>query len=106
MLPEDFQLREGLTVTVSILVEERNDVLLVPNNAITHRGMDTIVQVLKDGVVEERSIKTGISDYRNTEVIDGLSEGEEVVVPKGTTTTPTTPQPRGPMPFFGPPPRK
>ena len=100
MIPEDFQLREGLTVTVSILVDERNDVLLVPNQAITRRGMETLVQVLKDGVIEERSITTGISNWQYTEVTDGLSEGEKVVIPQGTTATPTTPQQRGPMPFI------
>ncbi|MFC1904619.1 efflux RND transporter periplasmic adaptor subunit [Chloroflexota bacterium] len=84
MIPANFQLREGLTVTVSILVDERNDVLLVLNTAITHRGMETLVQVSKDDAIEERSIQTGISDWQYTEVIDGLSEGEKVVVPQGT----------------------
>lgn len=95
---KDFQLREGLTVTVSILVEEKNDVLLVPNQAIIRRGRQTLVQVLKDGVIEERAIKTGISNWQYTEVTDGLSEGEKVVIPE--TTTPTTPQPGGRMPFL------
>ena len=90
---EDFQLREGLTVTVSIIVEERNDVLLVPNQAIISRRRETFVQVVSpDGVIEERSVQTGISDWQYTEVTDGLSEGEQVVVPKGTATTTTTPQ--------------
>ena len=107
-VPEDFQLREGLTVTVSITVDERNDVLLVPNKAITRQGQETYVQVLKDGGTEPRSIKVGISDWQSTEVIEGLSEGEQILVPQVTTTTPTTPAPKGPpMPFFGrPPPRK
>ena len=99
MIPEDFQLREGLTVTVSILVEERNNVLLVPNKAIIRQGTESVVQVLKDGVVEERSIRTGISDYQNTEVIDGLSEGEKVVITKAATT-PTTPEPGRGFPLF------
>jgi multidrug efflux pump subunit AcrA (membrane-fusion protein) len=93
-----FQLREGLTVTVSILVEEKNDVLLVPNKAIIRRGRQTLVQVLKDGVIEERAIKTGISNWQYTEVTDGLSEGEKVVIPE--TTTPTTPQSGGRIPFL------
>ena len=33
-VPEDFQLREGLTVTVTIIVAEGHDVLMVPNAAI------------------------------------------------------------------------
>jgi len=102
MIPEDFQLREGLTLTVSIIVEERSDVLLVPNAAITSQGGKIYVQVVSaDGVTEERSIKIGISDWQFTEVIDGLSEGEQVVVPgAGTATTPTTPQQGGRMPFL------
>jgi len=96
MIPEDFQLREGLTVTVSILVEERNNVLLVPNRAITRQGMESYVNVSKDGVTEERAIKTGISNWQYTEVTEGLSEGEKVVVPQGTATTSTTQQQRPP----------
>jgi len=96
MMLEDFQLREGLTVTVSIIVEERDDVLLVPNGAIIRQGLEIYVQVLEDGVIEQRSIITGISDWQYTEVIEGLSEGEKVVIPE--TTTPTTPE--SGMPFF------
>lgn len=99
-IPEDFQLREGLTVTVSIIVDQRNDILLVPNAAISTQGRQTYVQVvLPDGTIEERAIQTGISDWQYTEVTSGLSEGEQVAVPQGTATTPTTQQnsPRGIM---------
>ena len=101
MLPENFQLREGLTVTVSIIVDEATDVLLVPNSAITTQGRQTFVQVLAaDGTFEQRAIQPGISDYQFTEVTEGLSEGEKVVVPQGTTTTPTTPQQQPPGGFI------
>jgi RND family efflux transporter MFP subunit len=103
MLSENLQLREGLTVTVSIIVEQKSNVLLVPNTAITTQLGQAYVQVmLPSGITEKRVIKTGISNWQYTEVTDGLSEGERVVVPQGTTTTsPTTSQPRVPMPFFG-----
>jgi hypothetical protein len=65
--------------------------------------METLVQVSKDGVAEERVIQVGISDWQFTEVTDGLSEGEQIIVPQGTTTTITNPTPRRPMPFMGPP---
>ena len=101
MIPKDFQLREGLTVTVSIIVEEKDDVLLLPNAAIIRQGGSTYVQVMSpNGVIEERSITTGISNWQYTEVIDGLSEGEQVVVPQGVTTTSTTAQ-QGMMPGMG-----
>ena len=95
IIPENFQLREGLTVTVSILVDERDDVLLVPNGAITTQGGQTYVQVMSpDGTTEKRLITTGISDWQYTEVTDGLSEGEKVVVPQGTATSSATQEER------------
>jgi multidrug efflux pump subunit AcrA (membrane-fusion protein) len=109
IIPEGFQLKEGLTVTVSIVVEERNDVLLVPNRAITYQGREAYVQVVSpDGTIEARLIQTGISDSQNTEVTSGLSEGEQVVIPQ-TTTTPSTTSQQGPGGFMffeqgGPPP--
>jgi len=102
MVPENFQLREGLTVTVSIIVYERSNVLLVPNGAIIREGTETYVQVVSpDGVIEQRLVKTGLSDWQFTEVTEGLSEGEQVIVAgTGATTTPTAPQQRPRLPFM------
>jgi macrolide-specific efflux system membrane fusion protein len=85
---EAIQLRDGLTVTVNIIVDQRTNVLVVPNGAITALGGRSYVEVLSpDGTIETRAIRTGITDYVNTEVTDGLNEGEKVIVPQGTTTT-------------------
>jgi len=62
-------------------------VLLVPNRAISQQGNNTVVQVINNGVVQTATITTGVSDLSNTEVISGLTEGEQVVVPKAATTT-------------------
>lgn len=92
------ELREGLTVTVSIIVDQRINVLLVPNGTITTQGGQSYVQVLlPDGTIERRAIKTGITDYVNTEVTDGLSKGEKVIVPQGTTTATQQEEPGGGM---------
>ncbi|MFC1986233.1 HlyD family efflux transporter periplasmic adaptor subunit [Chloroflexota bacterium] len=100
-IQENFQLREGLTVTVSVIVNEATDVLLIPNGAITSQAGKSYVQVVSpDGTTEEREIQTGISDFQYTEVTDGLNEGEQIVVPQGTTITSPTQQqerPRGIM---------
>ena len=99
------QLKEGLSVIVSIVTAQRSNVLLVPNGAITtQRGQSYVQVVSSSGTTEQRAIKTGITDYVNTEVTEGLSEGEKVVVPKTTTSTSTTTQqrPPGEIQFFGP----
>ena len=97
-----------MSVTVSIVVTQRNNVLLVPNQAISIQGSQTVVKVVKDGVTELRTIRTGISDWQNTEVTDGLTEGEQIVYPRGAAaagggTTPTTTaatQKAGQQPFM------
>ena len=94
------QLREGLSVTVSIILEERINVLLVPNKVIIAQGGETFVQVIKDGVTEQRPVCTGLSGWQNTEIIEGLSEGEQVVIPQ-KTSTPTTQQSSQPRGMFG-----
>jgi HlyD family secretion protein len=93
-----FQLREGLTVTVNIVTEEVTDVLLVPSAAITMKsGQNYVKVILPDGTTEERIIETGVSDWQNTEVISGLSEGEKVEVTLTSSSSST--QSGG---FFGP----
>ena len=88
---EDYQLRDGLSVTVTIVVKEANDVLLVPNAAITSQRGQTYVQVVSpDGTIEQRSITAGINDAQYTEVTEGLNEGEQIIIPEGTATAPTT----------------
>jgi HlyD family secretion protein len=99
-IPEDANLREGMTVTVSLTVSERQNVLLVPYAAITTEEGQKYVQVVSpDGTTEKRAITTGITDYQYTEVIEGLSEGEQVLVSQWTASEATTTeqQPQGGM---------
>lgn len=98
----NFQLREGLTVTVSIIVASRTNVLLVPNGAVTTEGLQSYVQVVTaSGEAEKRAVKTGISDWQYTEITDGLTEGEQVIVPQTVSSTSQSTN-QGGMGFFGP----
>jgi HlyD family secretion protein len=82
------QLREGLTVTVSITTDTRTNVILVPSAAIhTTNNLSYVTVVSADDTREERQIEIGLNDWQNTEILNGLTEGEQVLVPQGTTTT-------------------
>ena len=62
------------------------------------RGQASVQLVAADGTTEERTIITGISNWQYTEVLEGLNEGDQVIVPAGTSATTTTQQggpPRG-----------
>jgi multidrug efflux pump subunit AcrA (membrane-fusion protein) len=81
---QDISLREGLSVSVTLLIAEKADVLLVPNAAIGKSGNQNRVSVIgADGSEEARTITTGLSNWQFTEVTDGLREGE-VVKTSGT----------------------
>ncbi len=76
-------LKPDMTANVTVQTGKRSDVLLVPSEAVKVgvRGSTINVVTMKDGkqVVELRKIKTGGSDGVNTEVRDGLKEGETIV---------------------------
>jgi len=75
------ELRDGMTATAEVIIERRDDVLLIPNRAIRGTWENPMVVVLVDEQVEEREITLGLTDGINTEVLSGLEEGEKVVLP-------------------------
>jgi RND family efflux transporter MFP subunit len=74
-------LRDGMTATAKVIIERRDDVLLIPNRANWGTRENPMVKVYIDGQVEEREITLGLTDGINTEVLSGLEEGEKVVLP-------------------------
>lgn len=73
-------LREGMTATVDIITNERKGVLLVPDRAITENSQGSpVVKVMVNGQNEERPVTPGLSDGTETEIVQGLSDGDQVV---------------------------
>jgi HlyD family secretion protein len=80
-VPEGSGLKVGMSATTDIILEERSNVLLVPNRAITQDSQgNLIVKVMVNEEIEERPVVRGISDGFDTEIVDGLSEGDVVVI--------------------------
>jgi Cu(I)/Ag(I) efflux system membrane fusion protein/cobalt-zinc-cadmium efflux system membrane fusion protein len=75
-------LKPGMFATVRIEARRKDGALSVPTESIIHSGERQIVFVaLGRGRYEKREIVTGlVADRYLTEVIDGVDEGERVVV--------------------------
>ncbi|MDH3309781.1 MAG: efflux RND transporter periplasmic adaptor subunit [Gammaproteobacteria bacterium] len=76
-------MRSGMTANVSFVLESRQNVLLIPSEAVKNREGKTYVLLPPSkpkGEPEKRGVKTGLSDGRHTEVLDGISEGEKLLV--------------------------
>jgi HlyD family secretion protein len=85
------QLRQGMSVTVNLIVQQSRNVLVVPNNAVKTSGGKSTVQVKKaDGAVEQKEVTIGLKDYQYTEIVSGLNEGDMVVIATTTNKTNTT----------------
>lgn len=70
----------GDIVHVEYAQSNAENVLIIPNSAISHGAGDhPYVRILKNGSMSEKYIDTGIDDGTNTEVTSGLSEGDEVI---------------------------
>ncbi len=69
-----------MSATADIIINERSSVLLVPSRAIKQDSLgNTVVAVVINEQIEERPVVIGISDGFQTEILDGLNEGEMVV---------------------------
>lgn len=90
------ELRPGMSCTVDISTETRDDILYVPIQCVTMREIEAdstenvkkgdsedkrreVVFVVEDGVAKVVPVQTGISDDTNIEIMSGLEEGQDVV---------------------------
>jgi HlyD family secretion protein len=73
-------LRQNQRVSVRILMDRRDDVLKVERGGFYEAGGGATAYVVKDGVAEQRPIKTGAVSVREVEIVDGLAVGDQVVI--------------------------
>jgi hypothetical protein len=78
------QIFVGSTVTGAIGTNTRNDVLQVSARAVTTTNGTPTVTVRHNGRTESRTVKTGLTANGMVEITNGLTEGEQVVVPLPT----------------------
>jgi HlyD family secretion protein len=73
-------LGHGYRVKAQIVVWSADNVLTVPTSALFRANGGWSLFVVDNGVVQTRSVQIGQSDGVSTEVVNGLTEGETVVL--------------------------
>ncbi len=76
---QDNRIKPGMSVSASVITEVKQDILLVPNSAVKTQGNSTYVEILENGVPSKLNIQTGLSNDTSTEIISGLTGGQEVI---------------------------
>lgn len=96
-------MRSGMTANVVFNVNEKDNILLAPSEAI-QQGNDGQYYVLKAGAQKGAkpqtvAIQTGLSDGKQTEVVSGLNEGDKVLI-KTFSASQAAPASSGSNPFM------
>ncbi len=90
----------NMSASASIILEAKDDVLLVPSSAIRVQNGENTVRVLKNKKEQSVTVETGLASDTQTEIVSDLAEGDEVIT--GTTAgTGTVRQGTSSSPFSG-----
>jgi len=80
-------MRPGMNATVNVILQQRENVLLVPNRAVqTVSSRFRTATVLYEGQLIVEPVTLGLSGDTNSEVVSGLQEGDIVLIGQTTTT--------------------
>jgi len=75
------QLKPGFNVNLKIILEQKDKTIVIPLEAVVQNAKKELVYVVgQDNIVEEREVRTGLSNELFTEIISGLSVGEKVIL--------------------------
>jgi RND family efflux transporter MFP subunit len=77
---KDHRLKPGMFARVKIYLAIHKGALIVPFKSVMKREGMAVVFVIEGTTVRLRTVTAGITNEREIEVIDGLQEGEEVVI--------------------------
>ncbi len=81
-IPDVF--RSGMSANIEIIVEEKNNALLLPAAAVQSRNGKTVVlqhRRSKPDEVRFKSVKTGLQDEAHIEILEGLTDNDVVLLP-------------------------
>lgn len=76
---KDLELYQGMTAEIEFIIKNKENVLQIPNKAITNKDNKQIVKVKDNEKIKEVEVKTGFSDGKVTQILEGLQENQVVI---------------------------
>jgi HlyD family secretion protein len=76
-------LGDNFRVEARIITWQKEQALKMPNGAIFRRGDQWHTYIVNDGLAELRRVKAGRASNTETEILEGLKEGDEVILYPG-----------------------
>jgi len=79
-VPSQSALLPNMTVKVSIIKEEKENVILIPSNSVLSQGQKQYVYCYENGTAQQKKVEIGISDGSMVEIIGGLKLSDKLIV--------------------------
>ncbi|MGB9911335.1 MAG: efflux RND transporter periplasmic adaptor subunit [Microgenomates group bacterium] len=81
-LPENHEekFKWGMNGDVEIIIEEVDNALIIPSEAIIKKEGKNYVKVLEKGKIKEKEITTGLETEEEIEILSGLQEGDIIIL--------------------------
>jgi len=93
--------RSGMSANVNIIIQDKKNVLLLPQEAIIEEETQKFVRVKTFKGSVRKKVITGLYDDRNVEILEGVSKEEVVLIPSQKYKLPTRKEISSPfMPRF------
>ncbi|MBL7142065.1 MAG: efflux RND transporter periplasmic adaptor subunit [Candidatus Pacebacteria bacterium] len=74
-------IRSGMSADIVIKAQTKDNVLILPEDAIRTRDSRDFVEILVDGNVQEKDIEVGLKGSNDmVEIVSGLEQGEKVIL--------------------------
>lgn len=73
------RLSVGASVDAEIILHVEGDVRLIPTNSIIEKEGKKFVYSVENNIIRKKFIKTGISGWESTEILEGIKEGDRVI---------------------------
>jgi HlyD family secretion protein len=101
---QDERIKPGMSVSANIITEAKQDVLIAPNAAVKTQGPESYVDIPNETIPasaikagnggnalgsapSQKTVTIGLSNDTSTEIVEGLNEGDVIVI---RTATPST----------------
>lgn len=77
---EDRKIKGGMYAEIPLVVDKRDNIITVPQNAVLDQGQQKVVYIVENNIARMKVVQVGLTLGDEAEIIEGLNEGDQIIV--------------------------
>jgi RND family efflux transporter MFP subunit len=77
---EGLKLRSGMYIEASVIVDEKNDCVVIPKKSLLGTKNNKYVFIEDNGVAKMKNVEIGFNESNYIEILSGISKGDKLIV--------------------------